>query len=73
MSLRNGGLPQNLEGGKAGPTISDAALGPAARTQASAATSNSSGTVRQAAGLASRVSTCPRDHFCRSTTAPRLS
>ena len=29
--------------------------------------------IRQGGRLASRVSTCPRDHFCRNTIAPRLS
>src|SRR5215472_9885789 len=29
--------------------------------------------IRQRAILASRASTCPRDHFCRSATAPRPS
>src|SRR5262245_6731837 len=29
--------------------------------------------IRHGGRLASRVSTCPRDHFCRSTIAPRRS
>src|SRR5215471_3190315 len=29
--------------------------------------------IRHGGRLASRVSTCPRDHFCRSTIAPRPS